>query len=101
MEEELKPCPFCGPGQSVVSLYFDDVARRWRVGCGRCGCSTGISPRDETPNPAVFHWNKRAAPMFPIELTEELMGILYPDAQHRPQDFKERWQKVVELTHRY
>jgi hypothetical protein len=58
---ELLPCPFCGPGNSVVSLWLDDVAHRWRVGCGRCGCSTGIHPRDKTEAPAIAAWNTRAA----------------------------------------
>ena len=58
----LLPCPFCGPGQSIVSLWFDDVSKRWRVGCGRCGCSTGTSPRDKTQAPAIAAWNTRAAP---------------------------------------
>jgi hypothetical protein len=50
---ELLPCPFCGPGQSCVDLYFDDTAYRYRVRCGRCGCSTGTSPRNSTPTPAT------------------------------------------------
>lgn len=62
MAEELKPCPFCGPGQSQVSLWFDDGAHRWRVGCGRCGCSTGTSPRDLTKTPAIAAWNCRPSP---------------------------------------
>ena len=59
MTEELKPCPFCGPGGSVVSVYFDDSSRRYRVGCGACGCSSGIHPRDKTPAPAIEAWNRR------------------------------------------
>ena len=58
---ELLPCPFCGPGESVVSTYIDDVAQRYRVGCGRCGASTGIHPRDKTEAPAIEAWNRRAA----------------------------------------
>lgn len=57
---ELLPCPFCGPGQSCVDLYFDDTAYRYRVRCGRCGCSTGTSPRNSTPTPAITAWNTRA-----------------------------------------
>ena len=59
MTEELKPCPHCGPGGSVVSIYFDDSSRRYRVGCGACGCATGIHPRDKTPAPAIETWNRR------------------------------------------
>ena len=56
----LKACPFCGPGQSVVSLWKDDVVQRYRVGCGRCGSSTGVSPRDRTPRSAIESWHRRA-----------------------------------------
>lgn len=66
MISELRGCPFCGEGNSIVSLWFDDVAKRWRVGCGRCGCSTGISPRDTTEAPAITAWNTRA----PMELSD-------------------------------
>jgi len=59
---ELLPCPFCGPGQSQISVYFDDMAQRYRVGCGRCGCSTGIHPSDKTEAPAIAVWNRRAIP---------------------------------------
>jgi len=57
--ERLLSCPFCGPGQSMVDAYFDDMSKRWRVGCGRCGCSTGIHPRETGPEPAIAAWNKR------------------------------------------
>lgn len=59
MSPKLLPCPFCGPGQSIVSLWHDDMAQRWRVGCGRCGASSGISPRDKTEAPAIAAWNNR------------------------------------------
>lgn len=60
---KLLPCPFCGPGESVVSLYFDDVAQRYRVGCGRCGASTGIHPRNTSETPAISAWNTRQPAM--------------------------------------
>ena len=63
--QELKPCPFCGPNESIVSLYLDDVAQRHRVGCGRCGASTGIHPRDTSETPAIAAWNKRQ-PAMPV-----------------------------------
>jgi Lar family restriction alleviation protein len=59
-EAKLLPCPFCGEGNSIVSLWFDDVVKRYRVGCGRCGCSTGTSPRDKKEAPAIAAWNTRA-----------------------------------------
>ena len=55
----LKCCPFCGPGQSTPGLFFDDVAARYRVGCGRCGTSTGFAAQDRTPAPAIRAWNTR------------------------------------------
>lgn len=55
----LLPCPFCGPGQSQVGAWWDDVSNRYRVGCGRCGCSTGIHPRDKTMTSAILAWNTR------------------------------------------
>jgi Lar family restriction alleviation protein len=56
---KLLHCPFCGVGQSQVDLWFDDVARRYRVGCGRCGASTGTHPRDKGEAPAIAAWNTR------------------------------------------
>lgn len=58
---DLLPCPFCGPGESIVACCFDDVANRYRVYCGRCGSSTGIHPTDRTEAPAIAAWNRRAA----------------------------------------
>lgn len=58
---DLLPCPFCGPGESIVACCFDDVANRYRVYCGRCGSSTGIHPTDRTEAPAISAWNRRAA----------------------------------------
>lgn len=88
MTDRLLSCPFCGPGESMVSAYFDDLSNRWRVGCGRCGCSTGISPRDGTPDPAIAAWNKRAPAAVPpapgvddlVALVENLAADLVGDA---------------------
>lgn len=76
MSEELKPCPFCGPGQSVVSLWYDDASKAQRVGCGRCGVSTGIRPRSEerTAANAIAAWNRRASPI--PEGGEELLPLI-------------------------
>jgi hypothetical protein len=56
MSEALKPCPFCPV--SIVSSYVDEVSRRWRIGCGRCGASSGIHKLEIE---AVKAWNTRAA----------------------------------------
>jgi Lar family restriction alleviation protein len=58
----LLPCPFCGPGESTVGLWFDDVHERWRVGCGRCGASTGVHGRASGRQPAIKAWNRRGTP---------------------------------------
>jgi ribosomal protein S27AE len=65
MSEPLLPCPFCGPGNSMVSTWFDDANKRWRVGCGRCGVSTGTTPRKENDSEDVARarWNTRNPPL--------------------------------------
>jgi Lar family restriction alleviation protein len=59
-KEDLKGCPFCGPGNSAVSPYFDDMYQAWRVACGRCAVSTGFNPKDRTKDKAIELWNRRA-----------------------------------------
>lgn len=83
-EEKLLPCPFCGPGNSMVDAYFDDLSKRWRVGCGRCGCSTGTHPKEKGPEPAIKSWNTRAsAPALAQEvesqtkMVTQLKGLLH------------------------
>jgi Lar family restriction alleviation protein len=56
----LLPCPFCGPGQSMVDPWYDDVAKRWSIGCGRCGASSGRSVHAEgSKEAAIKAWNTR------------------------------------------
>jgi Lar family restriction alleviation protein len=57
---ELKPCPFCGPGQSIVTCYQDDYGY-WTVGCGRCGSHSGKRPRrdPEGRRKVIDLWNSR------------------------------------------
>jgi Lar family restriction alleviation protein len=60
-KDPLLPCPFCGPGQSMVDPWFDDVSKRWAVGCGRCGASSGRSIHAEgSKEAAIRSWNTRA-----------------------------------------
>lgn len=56
----LKPCPFCGPGQSQVSFYEDDY-ENMVVGCGRCGSHSGACPKKYPNAPAqvIKLWNTR------------------------------------------
>lgn len=60
--EELKPCPFCGPGMSQVSCYQDECAY-WVVGCGRCGSHSGIRPPSDVlgREKVIRLWNTRVS----------------------------------------
>jgi Lar family restriction alleviation protein len=74
----LKPCPHCGINESIVDLYLQDTTSFWIIGCGRCGCHSGIS-KDKYK--VVTSWNKRA-PQKTIQrdLSEEARDIgLKPD----------------------
>ena len=68
-----KPCPFCP--KSIVDPYFDDMANRWRVGCGRCGASSGIYKEKQK---AIDAWNTR-----PPEPTKAENGLVkIADLEH-------------------
>jgi Lar family restriction alleviation protein len=57
MENELKPCPFCGC--KAVDIVEDDniyLHLRYQVFCGRCGASSG---RHHTKQKAIEAWNRR------------------------------------------
>jgi len=54
-ESELKPCPFCGKGKSIVTLYQREHGF-WIIGCGACGSHSGTSKNMES---VVNSWNKR------------------------------------------
>lgn len=98
MTTGLLPCPFCGPGQSEVDLWFDEVAHRWRVGCGRCGCSTGISPRDKTEAPAIAAWNTRAPPEQPADAVREAERRVIEVANLEYAVMKKRWSNPGEFA---
>ena len=58
----LKPCPWCGPGQSQIDPW-EDHAGNWQVGCGRCGAHSGSYDKRRFPDPraaAIAAWNQRA-----------------------------------------
>ncbi|MBD7992882.1 Lar family restriction alleviation protein [Ochrobactrum sp. Sa2BUA5] len=64
--QTLKPCPFCGPGESVVECYTDDYGY-WKVGCGRCGSHSGTRPQSDpdAKSKIISTWNTR--PAAPVE----------------------------------
>jgi len=63
---ELKPCPFCGPGNSVVEYYQDPYGYHI-VGCGRCGSHSGTRPQSDPEGKArvIASWNSRPMEDFP------------------------------------
>ena len=63
MNEELKPCPFCGSDRALIRRDDDGEFYIW---CCGCGARTGnISPErcvDEARAEAIERWNRRAEP---------------------------------------
>lgn len=55
MNEELKPCPFCGYAL-MVDLYSE---RRHYIHCPSCETD---GPKEKTPEQAVTAWNRHATP---------------------------------------
>lgn len=62
MNDELKPCPFCG-GEAIIDGCDDTL---WIVVCKECNASIGYK---ETKEEAIEAWNRRIEPTFtPDEL---------------------------------
>ena len=62
MNDELKPCPFCG-GEAIIDGCDETL---WIVICKECNASIGYK---ETKEEAIEAWNKRIEPTFtPDEL---------------------------------
>ncbi len=79
--EVLLSCPFCGHGMSQVDTAFDDTSQRWRVWCGRCGSSSGTSPRKEgSKEAAIKHWNTRDG----IQLSTDASSSRSPSLHREP-----------------
>lgn len=74
-EDGLKPCPHCI--QSQVELDKDDTGL-WKVICGACGSSSGISPNKDV---IVTSWNDRPWDKTPSEVKIKLRHI--KDFLHR------------------
>ncbi|MBD1229351.1 Lar family restriction alleviation protein [Xenorhabdus griffiniae] len=55
MTGKLKPCPFCGSGDTEMNSYLDDS---WFfVQCNNCAVN---GPEDYTAESARIAWNQRA-----------------------------------------
>jgi len=89
---ELKPCPWCGPGNSIVSAWFDTSSNRYRVNCGACGSSSGVPARDKSESAAIAAWNRRAAPVVTEEMVERLAKHLCRE------EWKDRCPTVEQMT---
>lgn len=92
---ELLPCPFCGPGQSMVDPWYDDVSKRWAVGCGRCGSSSGRSIHAEgSKEAAIKSWNTRAPAQCDVQSASE------PSTREVLDDLADKVSaKIVQLEH--
>lgn len=58
MDNELKPCPFCGGEATRVNNL---IPKEWHVVCLECDASTGFC---ETEQGAVTTWNRREVPAY-------------------------------------
>ncbi|MES0320302.1 Lar family restriction alleviation protein [Citrobacter sedlakii] len=59
MDDELKPCPFCGFRQEIGEVSFATTHAgkgSYAVCCDRC---EAIGPMRHTTDMAIFAWNER------------------------------------------
>ena len=56
MNEELKPCPFCGGQPSVYEIFYNDEIIKYGIECNDCKASTKLFTNR---NYAVIVWNRR------------------------------------------
>jgi hypothetical protein len=54
MDEELKPCPFCGS----KAQYYGECDMVW-IRCSNHDCRAERSCRSDKPEDAVKNWNER------------------------------------------
>lgn len=60
MENELKPCPFCG-GAAVLKVVPHTEITPYYVRCDNFSCSVHVSTcLRNTPEEAIELWNRRA-----------------------------------------
>ena len=108
MNEELKPCPFCGEVLTVKDIHFADNGT-YNVHCCFCEAQVGSLHKGEygSPKEAIEAWNNRAyepemnmllelVQKFVLARERESSGVgLYMRTLHRAEDFlKERELKL-------
>lgn len=87
---DLLPCPFCGPGESVVEAWNSAYKPGWQVGCGRCGSHSGVY---WTEDEAHAGWNRRALPPL-AELERLIASVPLPP---KAITFEKGWELLDEL----
>ena len=70
MNEELKPCPFCGSDKIIV-----EHIHRVRYGCRCDNCDTVQDPNARTESEAIAKWNTRQPDKELVEALEKSLAI--------------------------
>ena len=90
MNDELKPCPFCG-GHAIIDGCDDTL---WIVICKECNASIGYK---ETKEEAIEAWNRRIEPTFTPDELKEIRLIFDIGVCKRPDSCRvEIWQSIVD-----
>lgn len=59
MNEELKPCPFCGGNKVVLTTFVNEFCINiYQVICCNCNCCGALKRSGEK---AIEMWNRRAS----------------------------------------
>ena len=85
-ERELLPCPFCGSGNAQI--FKGDIF--YKVLCKVCG---GMQNGHEISKKAIAAWNRRAAPAWTTEPTEE--GLYWAHSKKIGKTFSAKVKKGV------
>lgn len=79
MNDELKPCPFCGS----VHLSVLDYESRYRVECNFCKARTGIW---DSKAEAIEEWNRRIEPTFTPDERDAIKKMFEEHFEGKPHE---------------
>ena len=79
MNDELKPCPFCGS----VNLSVLDYESRHRVECPFCGTRTGNYNSEQD---AIEAWNRRVQPTFTPDERDAIKEMFEEHFEGKPHE---------------
>ena len=79
MNDELKPCPFCG-GTPIVSGCDDTL---WSVICKKCAASIDYN---ETKQEAIEEWNRRVQPTFTPDELDAIKRMFIEHFSRKPNE---------------